>query len=95
MCQTIARAVRCCMLADPCVNLGYTLWVVSNSSSSCVCSLLRDCGVNTAGTLSLNRRHVLQVLQPKKVAKRETVTAECNGILELTIKHSVTAEALI
>jgi len=83
------------IFADPCVNLGYTLWMVSNSSSSCVCNLLRDYGVSTAGTLSLNRRHVPQLLQPKKVAKGEPVTAECNGIMKLTTKHSVTAEGLM
>lgn len=67
----------------------------SNSSSSCVCSLPRDYGVNTAGTLSLNRRHFPQLLQPMKVAKGEPVTAECNGIMKLTAKHSVAAEALM
>jgi hypothetical protein len=69
--------------------------MISNCSSSCVCNLLRDYGVNTVGTLPLDRRHVLHLPQSKKEAKGETVTAECNGIMELTTKHSVIAEALL
>jgi hypothetical protein len=84
----------CQTFRAPC-QLRLQLWMVSYYGSSSQCSLLRDNGVNVAGSPPLNRKRVPQLVQSKKVAKGGPTSAECNGIMEFTSKHTVTTEALL
>jgi hypothetical protein len=68
-------------LVEPLVNLGYALWMDSHYNSTSPCSLLRDDWVSIAGTLHLNRKHVLQLVKSKKLTKGESVTVECNRFM--------------
>jgi hypothetical protein len=70
-------------LVEPLVNLGYALWMDSHYNSTSLCSLLRDDRVSVAGTLHLNRKHVLQLVKSKKLTKGESVTVECNRFMVL------------
>jgi hypothetical protein len=49
--------------------------------STSLCTELRDSGVSVAGTLCLNRKHAPQLVKFEKLAKGESVVAECNGMM--------------
>lgn len=78
-------------LVEPLVNLGYALWMDSHYISTYVCSLLRDDQVSVAGTLHLNRKHVLQLVKSKKLTKGESVTAECNRFMVVKWRDKIRA----
>ena len=50
-------------------------------NSQFLCNLLRENGFNVAGTLLLNRKHVIQLVKSVKLAKSESAAAECNEIM--------------
>jgi len=78
-------------LVELLVNLGYALWIDSHYNSTSLCSLLSDDQVSVAGTLHLNRKHVLQLVKSKKLTKEESVTAECNRFMVVTWRDKIHA----
>ena len=69
-------------LCEPLLNKGYTLWMDNYYNSPSLCLLLKDKGVNVAGTL----RHVPPIVKDKKLKKGEIVAAESNGIMVMKWK---------
>jgi hypothetical protein len=68
-------------LSEPLMNKGHTLWMGNYYNSPSLCVLLRDNGVNVAGTLRLNRKHVPASVKNKKLKKGEAIGVECNGVM--------------
>ena len=68
------------------MNQGYVLWMDNYYNSPSLSTLLRDRGINVAGTLRLNRKDVPTSVKSKKLKKGEMVAAESNGIMVLKWK---------
>lgn len=84
MCQTLEQPTElqdCCQTCTALVNLEYSLWVNNYYNSPSLFRLLRNNGINVAGTLHLYRQNVPQLVQSKKLAWGESATAEFNRIM--------------